>query len=134
MQTVRFTIRPDNKRHAMRMVWDNLDGWMQNGNGALELCVRPLKSRRSLEQNRRLWKIYGVLAEQAWVNGRRFDAETWHEYCKGLFLGFNVYAMPDGTERKTPISTATLNTAEAAEYQNNIQSWAAGEFGILWDF
>ena len=72
--------------------------------------------------------------DKAWVNGRRYSAETWHEYCKGVLLGFDIKAMPDGTEVKTPISTTTLNTAEMTDYQNRLQSWAAGEFGIIWEF
>ena len=76
----------------------------------------------------------GELADKAWVNGKRYSMETWHEYCKGVLLGFDIKAMPDGTEVKTPISTTTLNTAEMTDYQNRLQSWAAGEFGIIWEF
>lgn len=132
MNEVKFTLAPANKRGAMKTIWDNLDGWFENGN--LEITVRPRKSKRSNEQNRRLWKIYGELAEKAWGNGRRFDAQTWHEYCKGLFLGFDLKMLPDGTELKTPISTTTLNTGEMTDYQNRLQAWAADEFGMIFDF
>lgn len=90
--------------------------------------------RSQFRTMRRLWRIYGEMADKAWVNGRRYSAETWHEYCKGVLLGFDIKAMPDGTEVKTPISTTTLNTAEMTDYQNRLQSWAAGEFGIIWEF
>ncbi|WP_455512106.1 recombination protein NinB [Neisseria lactamica] len=132
MNEAKFTLTPQNKKQVMRAIWDNLDGWFENGN--LEITIRPRKSKRSVEQNRRLWKIYGELADKAWSGGRRYSAQTWHEYCKGAFIGFDVRMMPDGTERKSPISTTTLNTAEMAEYQNNIQAWAATEFGIIWEF
>lgn len=132
MNEAKFTLTPQNARGVMRSIWDNLNGWFENGN--LEITIRPRKSKRSVEQNRRLWKIYGELADKAWANGRRYSAETWHEYCKGAFIGFDVRMMPDGTEAKIPVSTTTLNTAEMAEYQNNIQAWAAIEFGIIWEF
>ncbi|GFM00164.1 TPA: recombination protein NinB [Neisseria gonorrhoeae] len=132
MNEAKFTLTPENKKEVMRLIWDNLNGWFENGN--LEITIRPRKSKRSVEQNRRLWKIYGELADKAWVDGRRFDANTWHEYCKGVFIGFDIRDMPDGTEVKIPISTTTLNTAEMAEYQNNIQARAAVEFGIIWEF
>ena len=132
MNEAKFTLTPQNARGVMRSIWDNLNGWFENGN--LDITIRPHKSKRSIEQNRRLWKIYGELADKAWVNGRRYSAETWHEYCKGVLLGFDIKAMPDGTEVKTPISTTTLNTAEMTDYQNRLQSWAAGEFGIIWEF
>lgn len=131
MQSVAYRLTKDNKRLLMTTIYNNLGVWLES-NAELEVCIRPYNSKRSIEQNRRLWKIYGELADKAWVNGRRYSAETWHEYCKGYFLGFELKAMPDGSELKTPISTTRLNVAEMTEYQNNIQSWAANEFKISW--
>ena len=133
MQSVAYRLTKDNKRPLMTTIYNNLGAWLE-ANAELEVCIRPYNSKRSIEQNRRLWKIYGELADKAWVNGRRYSAETWHEYCKGVLLGFDIKAMPDGTEVKTPISTTTLNTAEMTEYQNRLQAWAAGNFGLIWEF
>ena len=133
MQSVAYRLTKYNKRPLMTTIYNNLGAWLES-NAELEVCIRPYNSKRSIEQNRRLWKIYGELADKAWVNGRRYSAETWHEYCKGMFLGYELKAMPDGTEVKTPISTTTLNTAEMTDYQNRLQAWAAGEFGIIWEF
>lgn len=133
MQSVAYRLTRDNKRPLMTTIYNNLGAWLE-ANAELEVCIRPYNSKRSVEQNRRLWKIYGELADKAWVNGRRYSAETWHEYCKGVLLGFDVKSMPDGTEVKMPISTTTLNTAEMTDYQNRLQSWAAIEFGIIWEF
>lgn len=133
MQSVAYRLTKDNKRPLMTTIYNNLGVWLES-NAELEVCIRPYNSKRSIEQNRRLWKIYGELADKAWVNGRRYSAETWHEYCKGMFLGFELKAMPDGTEVKTPISTTTLNTAEMTDYQNRLQAWAAGNFGLIWEF
>lgn len=131
MENVSYKLTKDNKRPLMTTIYNNLGVWLES-NAELEVCIRPYNSKRSIEQNRRLWAIYGELADKAWVNGRRYSAETWHEYCKGMFLGFELKAMPDGSELKTPISTTKLNVAEMTEYQNNIQSWAANEFKISW--
>lgn len=133
MENVSYKLTKDNKRPLMTTIYNNLGVWLE-ANAELEVCIRPYNSKRSIEQNRRLWKIYGELADKAWVNGRRYSAETWHEYCKGMFLGFELKAMPDGTELKTPISTTTLNTAEMTDYQNRLQAWAAGNFGLIWEF
>lgn len=133
MENVSYKLTKDNKRPLMTTIYNNLGVWLE-ANAELEVCIRPYNSKRSIEQNRRLWKIYGELADKAWVNGRRYSAETWHEYCKGMFLGFELKAMPDGTEVKTPISTTTLNTAEMTDYQNRLQAWAAGNFGLIWEF
>lgn len=133
MQSVAYRLTKDNKRPLMTTIYNNLGAWLE-ANAELEVCIRPYNSKRSVEQNRRLWKIYAKLADEAWVNGRRYSAETWHEYCKGMFLGYELKAMPDGTELKTPISTTTLNTAEMTDYQNRLQAWAAGNFGLIWEF
>ena len=133
MENVSYKLTKDNKRPLMTTIYNNLGVWLES-NAELEVCIRPYNSKRSIEQNRRLWKIYGELADKAWVNGRRYSAETWHEYCKGIFLGYELKAMPDGTEIKTPISTTTLNTAEMTDYQNRLQAWAAGNFGLIWEF
>ena len=133
MQSVAYRLTKDNKRPLMTTIYNNLGVWLES-NAELEVCIRPYNSKRSIEQNRRLWKIYGELADKAWINGRRYSAETWHEYCKGMFLGFELKAMPDGSEVKTPISTTTLNTAEMTDYQNRLQAWAAGNFGLIWEF
>lgn len=133
MQSVAYRLTKDNKRPLMTTIYNNLGAWLES-NAELEVCIRPYNSKRSIEQNRRLWKIYAKLADEAWVNGRRYSAETWHEYCKGMFLGYELKAMPDGTELKTPISTTTLNTAEMTDYQNRLQAWAAGNFGLIWEF
>lgn len=133
MQSVAYRLTKDNKRPLMTTIYNNLGAWLE-ANAELEVSIRPYNSKRSIEQNRRLWKIYGELADKAWVNGRRYSAETWHEYCKGMFLGYELKAMPDGTELKTPISTTTLNTAEMTDYQNRLQAWAAGNFGLIWEF
>lgn len=49
--------------------------------GAVEIIVRPVKSRRTLEQNAKLWAMLGDIARQVeWsVNGVRglLDAEDW---------------------------------------------------------
>ena len=107
MQSVAYKLTKDNKRPLMTTIYNNLGVWLES-NSELEVCIRPYNSKRSIEQNRRLWKIYGELADKAWVNGRRYSAETWHEYCKGMFLGFELKAMPDGTEVKTPITSIRL--------------------------
>lgn len=133
MQSVAYRLTKDNKRPLMKTIYNNLGAWLE-ANAELEVCIRPYNSKRSIEQNRRLWKLYGELADKAWVNGRRYSAETWHEYCKGIFLGYELKAMPDGTEVKTPISTTTLNTTEMTDYQNRLQAWAAGNFGLIWEF
>ena len=132
MNSQKFKATADNAGNIVTLFTNELKNWVRSGD--LEITIRPYKAKRSHEQNKRLWAIYGELADKAWVNGRRYSAGTWHEYCKVKFLGFELKAMPDGTELKTPISTTTLNTAEMTDYQNRLQAWAAVNFGLIWEF
>ncbi|MFW3166218.1 recombination protein NinB [Pseudomonas syringae pv. syringae] len=49
--------------------------------GAIEIIVRPVKSRRTLEQNAKLWAMLGDISRQVeWpVNGvmQKLDSEDW---------------------------------------------------------
>ena len=48
MNEAKFTLTPQNARGVMRSIWDNLNGWFENGN--LDITIRPHKSKRSIEQ------------------------------------------------------------------------------------
>jgi hypothetical protein len=53
----------------------------------LEVVIREEKKVRGLDANARMW--VGPLkdiADQAWVNGRQFSAEVWHEHFKREYL------------------------------------------------
>ena len=126
---VRF-ITPENRRAVFKLLYENSEKWLLQGD--LQITVALKKSRRTIEQNKRLWALYGELSQNAWVNGRQFTAEVWHEYLKGLFIGYNETVLPSGEVLKTPISTTTLNTAEMTAYQDKITAYGASEFGIEW--
>lgn len=126
---VRF-ITPENRRAVFKLLYENSEKWLLQGD--LQITVALKKSRRTIEQNKRLWALYGELSQNAWVNGRQFSPDIWHEYLKGYFLGYHETVLPTGEVFKTPISTTTLNTAEMTDYQNKIQAYGASEFGIEW--
>jgi hypothetical protein len=53
----------------------------------LEVLIREEVRGRKLDQNALMW--VGPLADiaaQAWVDGRQFSAEVWHEFAKKEFL------------------------------------------------
>lgn len=134
MKTLTFRCQVSNVRPLLQNIEKNINTWLQ-GCPDLEIVIRKHNSKRSIEQNKRLWKIYTQIADSVWINGHRFSAETWHEYFKGLFIGFDEIINPmTGEVIKRPLSTVKLNTAEMAEYQNKIQAFGAQEFGIEWDF
>lgn len=128
-----YTVTAGNQQPLMRTLYRNLETWIKE-HGNFELVVRPHKSKRSIEQNKRLWKIYQTLEAEAWVDGKRFSQEVWHEYLAGQFIGFDEVVMPGGEIKRNPISTTKLKVDEMSEYQNKIQAYGAENFGIEWEF
>ena len=59
----------------------------------LEMLIRPLVEKRSNVQNALYWKRLGEIEDQAWLFGRSYSAETWHEHCR-------QEVMPDVVEIK----------------------------------
>jgi len=53
----------------------------------LELVLREEPKARRLDQNSAMWAgPLRDIAEQAWVGGRQFSAEVWHEHFKREYL------------------------------------------------
>lgn len=53
----------------------------------LEVVIREEKKARKLDQNALYWAgPLRDIAEQAWVQGRQYSADVWHEYFKREFL------------------------------------------------
>ena len=58
----------------------------------LEVIIREEKRARKLDQNALMWAgPLRDIAEQAWVHGKQFSAEIWHEHIKRE-------ALPDETD------------------------------------
>lgn len=103
------------------------------GSGCWVLTVT--RRKRTKAQNKRYWG-QGVLtqvAAQAVVNGKQYDAETWHEMFKRLFVG--VVELPNG--EVVGKSSADLTTAEFSEFCTRVEAYAASELGVtfydLWE-
>lgn len=91
-----------------------------------ELCLKPYRRLRTLNQNRRYWKLLQIASQET---GN--DAEDLHEFFKGKYLEPVTVSM--GNEaRIVPSSTTRLKTDEFSEYVNRVESFLAGE-GIWLD-
>lgn len=92
--------------------------------------VREKQDKRSLEQNKRLHVILTEISEQAWLNGRQFDMETWKEFARRKWIGVEEINLPDGTRTERGISTTTLSVGEFADFMTKIEAYAATELGV----
>ena len=99
---------------------------MADAGKPLAVTVSTYKARRNLDQNARYWAVLGEIAASAWVGGKQYSAEVWHEALKREFLG--VESLPGG--QLMARSSAKLTVAEFAEYMNRVEAYAAQELGV----
>jgi hypothetical protein len=100
--------------------------------GPFEIVLRPLKSKRSLEQNKRYWALLREVAATVWVDGRQYADEVWHEHFRREFIGREELALPSGQVESRGISTTTLSVEEMGRYMDEIARWCAEQgFPIL---
>lgn len=114
--------------------------------GSIEIIVRDYKPARKQSANDAMWAgLLLDIANQAWVNGRQFSADVWHEYLKKEFLPkptdddyfkmvtdkYKYFAeMPDGSIKYTG-STTQLTKYGMSVYMTKVTAYAAQELGVL---
>lgn len=102
----------------------------------IECRVYEWKPRATDKQRGLIWIVNEQIASQAWVAGRRFAAEIWHEQLKRDHLpeetrkGVKKWrVLPDGT-RELFMSTEDLDRSEKSEYIDRCIAYAAADLGI----
>ncbi|EMI4495022.1 recombination protein NinB [Pseudomonas aeruginosa] len=108
-------------RPAFVAAWNLIQALMRDAQGGYELVLRPLKSKRSIEQNKRYHALLRDLSAVAWLDGRQYGPEAWAEYFKQTFIGWDD--LPGGGKRG--ISTTTLSVAEFSQYMLQIEVWCS---------
>lgn len=81
--------------------------------------------RRSTQANARLWLLYHEIAENVKPGGQAYSAEQWHTYFKSKLLGCEEVKLPNGQVFQIPRSSADLDTGEFADFQTQVEAWAA---------
>ena len=92
----------------------------------LAVTVQEYKAKRTGDQNRYYWRTLNEIAGQAWVGGKQFSADSWHEFFKRQMIGHEE--LPHGGT--VGISTTSLSVAEFAEYVGKVEAYAASDLGI----
>jgi len=103
----------------------NWAGMAQRGQ-AMVVHLMTEKAERSLSQNRFYWRLLTDIAENAWVGGRRYSKDAWHEYFRERYLP--KLEGPLATEHAA--STASLTVKDFSAYMERIEAHAASELGI----
>lgn len=86
-----------------------------------EVILRPYRRLRTLNQNRRYWKLLQIASEST---GN--EAEDLHEFFKLKYLE-PVTVSIGGQAKIVATSTTRLNTQEFSEYVNRVESFLVGE-------
>jgi len=82
-------------------------------------------SQRTISQNKLYWRLLQDIAETAWIDGRQFSKDAWHETFRHRFL-----PRAETPEGELPVSTASLTVREFTDYINRVESYAATELGL----
>ena len=74
--------------------------------------------------------IVAFLRGNAWLNGRQYSKDVWHEYLTQSYLPKEEMVLPDGEIIQRRKSTTELTVAEFAEYTEKCRAYAAVDLGI----
>lgn len=115
---------------------------MADAEHPLAIRLYEHKDDATREQRALLWIRYGEIAAQAWVGGRQFSDEVWHEFFKREFLpdetgpskrcrkGYRKWDYLPNGEKALVGSTELLTTFGKAEYLEQVMAYGATEFGV----
>lgn len=106
----------------------------------LEIVVREQIKGRRLDQNGLYWIRVGEIASQAWLEGRQFDADTWHIFFRRELLpeefdpamcreGYAKWSIDPGGERVLVGSTTQLTVKGFSEYLEAVTAFGAS-YGV----
>jgi hypothetical protein len=126
-----FTLKNSNVWQAfVALVKANAPVFAEKGE-PLRVIVTSEERKRNGEQNRFYWGVVlRDIAEQAWVEGKQFDKDTWHEFFARKFGVCEDVTLPDGEIIVRRKSTTQMSVGEFSEFLNQIQAYAARELGV----
>jgi hypothetical protein len=100
----------------------------------LRLIVTAEERQRNAQQNRFYWgAVLKQISEAAWVDGKQYDKDTWHEFFARKYGVLDELTLPDGeiiTRRK---STTQMSVGEFSEYLDAVQSYAGETLGVQFE-
>jgi NinB protein len=91
----------------------------------LMVHVSEYAMKRSVEQSRAYWRMVQNVSEDAWIDGKQYPKDVWHEFFRKRFL-----PLLDGPEGMYPTSTTTLSVKEFSDYMEQVHAFAASDLGV----
>ena len=119
--TKTFRITQDN----MAEVMPRLGAYIRAHTMPCKVDVSEDKATRSSQQNRLYWELLGLVSKET---GN--DKDDLHSFCVEKFLLPRVVTL-NGIEKEVKATTTKLNTADFAEYFEQVQAFFAVNLGIV---
>lgn len=121
---------------AMSMIELN---WLPMANADHPMAVRIYehKDKRTRDQNSLMWIRLAEIEHQAWLSGRQFSADVWHEHFKREYLpdeigptkscrkGYRKWDILPSGDRALVGSTTGLTTFGMSEYMTKLMACGA---------
>lgn len=75
------------------------------------------------------------ICEQAWIAGRQYSKEVWHEHFAKLFLPATELVMPDGEIiiKRGSVARGKISLKKMNVFLLSVESYAAAELGVVFD-
>jgi len=97
----------------------------------LFLIVTSAEEKRRAQQNKYYWAVViRSIADQAWVQGKQFSAEAWHEYFASQYGIKKEVEMPNGCIATKRLSTTEMKVKEFSEYTEKVTAYGATELAV----
>jgi len=128
-------LRPENARSRMEFAWKKVCEYLQHDKPVM-VTIDEFKSRRSLDQNRKLWACLTDISEQVeWpVDGKlqRLSPEDWKDILTaGLHKSQRVAQGVDGGFVMLGQRTSKMTVGDMVELIEFVQ-WFGAEKGVRW--
>lgn len=75
------------------------------------------------------------ITEQAWIEGRQYPKEVWHEHLAKLFLPFKELTLPDGeiVIKRGSVARGKISMKNMSKFLLQVESYAAAELGVVFE-
>lgn len=129
-----FVLRsPANWQALAQLVAQNAKVFADCGK-PLRVIVTEDEKKRTDAANRFYWgAVLSAVAEQAWVAGKQYSKDVWHEHFARQYLPHTEIVTPFGEVIARRKSTTELTVSEFSEYLQRVQSESASSLGVQFD-
>lgn len=128
-----FTLRDTADAVAMvAFIKSNAGAFVEKGT-PLRVIVTEEEMDRLDEQIKYYFGVVvKAIAEQVWLQGRRFSKDEWHEHLAKQFLPTKELVMPDGeiVLKRSSIARGQISLKRMTKFIQEVEAHAATEYGV----